>query len=73
MYLTILLLPFLSFLTTNLFGRFIGGNGSNFIAPLSILSSLFLSSIAFYETVLCVSNCSVYLFSWFTTELFICD
>jgi len=63
MYLCILLLPFLSFLTTNLTGRFVGGYGSNFIAPVSILTTLFLSFFAFYESFIAMSCCTVSLFS----------
>lgn len=71
MYLPILLFPFLGFLSTNLLGRFIGINGAKLLATLSIFLSFVLSCLAFYESALCGSVCTFFLFPWFNTELLI--
>ena len=70
MYLLILFLPFLSYFSTNLFGRYIGIYGCCIVSTFSILSSFLLSTIAFFETTICGSNCLVFVCNWFQTELF---
>jgi hypothetical protein len=59
MYLSVLLFPFLSYFSTNLFGRIIGINGSNILATFSILFSFVLSIFIFYESALCGSICTL--------------
>ena len=71
MYLCILLFPFLSFIFTNIFGRFIGNPGSCFFATISIFLSFFFSCFAFYETVLSNSPCCITIMPWMTSELLI--
>jgi NADH-ubiquinone oxidoreductase chain 5 len=62
MYLSIIFLPLIGFLTAGLFGRYIGKQGSIVITTASVsLSSLF-SFIVFYEVVLCHSVCTIKLF-----------
>lgn len=61
MYLCILILPFLSFFSTNLLGRYIGIYGSCILATLSIFSSFLLSLFAFYESAMCASPCTITL------------
>lgn len=63
MYLLILLFPFLSFLSTTLLGRFIGVFGSKILATFSIILSFMLSLVAFYESALSGSVCSVIISS----------
>ena len=71
MYLCILVLPFLSFFSTNLFGRFIGVSGSCCLSTASIFCSFLLSFLMFYESSICSSFCTVTLCKWFHSELFI--
>jgi len=59
MYLLILLFPFLGFFSTNLLGRFIGVSGSRFLSTLSIVLAFMLSLLAFFESALSGSACSV--------------
>ena len=63
MYLLVIFLPLLGFLTASLFGRHIGKQGAVLITTsLVSLSSLF-SFFIFYEVVLCHSVCSIKLFN----------
>ncbi len=71
MYSCILIFPFLGFLTAILFGRFIGILSCCILTTTSIFASFFLSLYAFYETVICSSNCTVEGLNWFTSELLI--
>ena len=71
MYLLILLFPFLSFISTNLFGRFIGVYGSRILSTLSIILSFMLSLLAFYESAISGSVCSFILLSWINIELLV--
>lgn len=68
MYLSIIVLPFLSSLMCGLFGRFLGKEGASFIAPLSILVSAILSWIIFFEVGLSGSYCFINLAPWIHTE-----
>jgi hypothetical protein len=60
-YLCILTFPLLSYLFTNLGGRYIGIKGSCIIATMSIFLSFFFSIFAFYEVALNGSNCYITL------------
>lgn len=71
MYLCILTFPLLSYLFTNLGGRYIGIKGSCIIATMSIFLSFFFSVFAFYEVALNGSNCYITLGSWLRGELFL--
>lgn len=71
MYLCILILPFLSFLSTSLLGRFIGIYGSCILSTASIATSFLLSTLAFYEAAICGSPCTISVSSWFKSELFV--
>ena len=71
MYLCLLLFRFMSFLSTALFGRFIGIYGSCFISCFSLFLSFLLSLLAVYEVIFCDSVCNVVAFSWFDYELFV--
>ena len=71
MYLCIILLPFLSFFSTALLGRFIGIYGSCILATSSIFGSFILSTFAFYEVGICESPCTISICRWFHSELFL--
>ena len=62
MYLLIILIPLLSFLSASLFGRFIGRTGSTLITTCSLFITAILSTIAFYEVAIAESNCYIRLF-----------
>ena len=64
-------ISFLSFISTNLLGRYIGVYGSRILSTLSIFISFMLSLLAFYESALSGSVCSFILLSWINIELFI--
>jgi hypothetical protein len=59
MYLTVLALPFLSFFSTSLFGRFIGIYGCCLLASSSILLCFLFSTAIFFETTIVGSPCLV--------------
>jgi hypothetical protein len=61
MYLSILVLPFLSFLSTNLLGRFIGILGCCFLSTASILTSFALALCVFFEVAITGLPCLVTL------------
>jgi NADH-ubiquinone oxidoreductase chain 5 len=71
MYFCILILPFLSFFSTNLLGRYIGIYGCCILATSSIAFSFLLSLIAFYEVAICGSPCTLSFMNWFQSELFL--
>lgn len=63
MYLLIIFLPLIGFITASLFGRYLGKQGAILVTTTLVsLSSLF-SFIVFYEVVLCHSVCTLKLFS----------
>jgi hypothetical protein len=70
MYSLVLLLPLLSFLSTNCLGRFIGIFGSCLLATASIFLSFSFSVFAFYEVALSDSTVLANLASWLNIELF---
>jgi NADH-quinone oxidoreductase subunit L len=59
MYLLIIFLPFLSFITAAFFGRFIGRNSSTILTTGSIFLTAILSTIAFYEVAIAEANCYI--------------
>ena len=69
MYLLLIFLPFLSFLTASLFGRYLGRKGTCFITTACIFLTAFLSSIAFYEVAIGESNCYIELGTWIDSGL----
>jgi NADH-ubiquinone oxidoreductase chain 5 len=71
MLLCLLLFPLLSYLSTNLLGRYIGIYGSCILASFSIFMSFVCSIVAFYECSLTDSVCTIFLNTWINTELFI--
>lgn len=71
MYLTLLTLPFLGFLSTNLLGRYVGIFGSCLLSTLSILLSFIIALFVFFEVAISGSLCLVTAFSWFQNELFL--
>ena len=72
MYFSLLLFSFFSFLTTNLFGRYIGVKGSAFLATTSIILTFLLSLVAFYECAIVGSSCTLTFFPWFSCGILSC-
>ena len=68
MYLSIIVLPFLSSLICGFSGRFLGKEGASLIAPLSIFVSAIISWIIFFEVGLSGSYCFINLAPWIHTE-----
>jgi len=71
MSICILILPFLSFLTSNLFGRFIGVLGACLLSTSAILTAFLISTIVFYEVTICSSPFTIVVCDWFNNELFL--
>lgn len=69
MYLSIILLPMFSAMTTGLFGRFLGSKGSQIITASSLGLSAIFSLIAFYEVGILGSVCYIIGFKWIETDL----
>lgn len=69
MYLTILLLPLIGSVLSGLFGKKIGVTGSHIVTISCLLLSSLLSSIAFYEVILCDSPVYVLITRWVDSEL----
>jgi len=61
MYLCILLLPFLSFISCICFGRFIGTSGSCIMSTSAIALAFFISLFAFFETAVFGSSCNIHI------------
>lgn len=70
MYLLIILLPLLGSIFSGMFGRFVGFRGAVLITTTSVVSSFFLSCIAFYEVALQGSSCTLEYSPWFVSEFF---
>lgn len=68
MYIPLIFLPLLGFFFTGLFGRYIGSKGSAIITSSCLVSSFFLSSIAFYEVGLMQSFVYVRLATWVSSD-----
>lgn len=73
MYLTVIFLPLINFLTVILFGRFLGNNGSKVLILFNMFLTFLLSYFIFYEVNLKGSVCFLKLFSWFNIGLFNLD
>ena len=71
MYLLIIFLPLIGFLISSLFTNFISKKGAIYITVLCMLITSFLSFFIFYEVVLCHSICSLKLFPWIESNIFI--
>ena len=69
MYLTILLLPLIGSVLSGLFGKKIGVTGSHIVTISCLLLSSLLSSIAFYEVILCDSPVYILITRWVDSEL----
>jgi proton-translocating NADH-quinone oxidoreductase chain L len=70
MYLIIIILPLLAFIGAAAFGRFLGYRGSAIFTTSLVMTSAFLSLIAFYEIGLCGSPCLIQFAPWFSSEMF---
>lgn len=70
MYLLLILLPFLGSVFAGLFGRYLGSKGSVLITICFLLSTFFLSIIAFHEIALSATPCSIKVTDWFSCEMF---
>ena len=70
MYLLLILLPLLGSVFAGLFGRSLGRRGSVVITITFLLTTFFLSVVAFYEVALCGSICSIKVVEWFSSEMF---
>jgi proton-translocating NADH-quinone oxidoreductase chain L len=70
MYLLIILLPLLGFMSAAGFGRFLGMRGAALVTTTCLALCAFLSCLAFYEVGLCQSPCYIQLAPWFVSELF---
>lgn len=68
MYITILVLPFLSAILSGLFGRVLGVKGVQITSVACIFLATIFSFIAFYEVALCNSPVSVELYTWIASE-----
>lgn len=73
MYLLLVLLPLLSFLSCGLFGRYIGVYGVKIIGPSCLLSCMLISFLIFYEVCLSGSVCNLVGASWVSSDLFVVD
>lgn len=69
MYLTILLLPRISSIITGILGRKIGTTGTYLISNISIIISIILAIIIFYEVGICNSSVSINIINWIDSEL----
>jgi len=61
MYLCILLLPFLSFISCIFFGRFIGTSGACFLSTFAIFLAFCLSIFSLFETAVLGSVCNIHV------------
>lgn len=73
MYLSLIILPFLSFILCSFFGRRVGDNGTRIISSFLVLISLFLSLVVFYDVSETENFSYVYLWSWFKTGMLECQ
>ena len=72
MYLSIIIIPFISFLGCILLGRKIGENGSKIFSCFMLFNSLVISVILFMDVVKNGNFNYLYLSDWFTSGLFFC-
>ncbi|RYE15036.1 MAG: hypothetical protein EOP34_04690 [Rickettsiales bacterium] len=68
MYLAIITLPLLGAISAGLLGRKLGVTGAQVITSGSVITTCFLSLVAFYEVGLKISPVSIKLFSWIDSE-----
>lgn len=73
MYLLIVLLPLISFISAALFGRWIGPQGATRITTSCIFTAFLLSCCAFYEVGLAGSPCYFTGLTWMDSEMFYCS
>jgi len=71
MYLSIILIPLITSIISEIFGRKLGAQGSQFITTFGLIVTASLSFTAFYEVGLNQSSVSVDLFSWIGSEYFL--
>jgi NADH-ubiquinone oxidoreductase chain 5 len=71
MYLSIVVLPFLSFLVTTFFGRFLGFRGVSLFSTLCTFFAFLLSLLIFYEVGLSKAVCSIKIFNWMVSDIFV--
>lgn len=72
MYLSIIIIPFLSFLGCILLGRKIGENGSRIFSCFMLFNSLIISLLLFKDIVKNNNLNYIYLADWFNSGLFSC-
>ena len=68
MYLTIIILPLLGSIVSGFFGRKVGVTGSQLITCMSVITTTFLSTLAFVEVGLNNISVSLQLFRWVDSE-----
>ena len=68
MYIPLVFLSLIGFLTAGLFGRYIGPKGSAFITTTCLIITFMLSLFAFYEVGLMESNTYIRLGTWLSSE-----
>ena len=73
MYLTILALPFISFLIAVFAGRFIGNYSSVFFSSFCLIICSVLSIIVFMEVTFSNSPCYLCLTNWVSADVLVCD
>jgi NADH:ubiquinone oxidoreductase subunit 5 (subunit L)/multisubunit Na+/H+ antiporter MnhA subunit len=69
MYLLLVYFPLLSFLLISLFGRYIGREGSAFVASLIMFLTLAISWFSFFEIVFSKTIIRIKLFTWVNLEM----
>ena len=73
MYLILIFLPLLGFISAGLFGRFLGPKGSVYITVTNLCLTFLASAYAFYEVALSGSPVYLKLFTWMDSDLFNVD
>ena len=68
MYINVIFLPLISFLTCTIFGRYIGNKGIIIVSIICLFLTFILTLILFYEIGLCNSICNIELFNWINNE-----
>jgi len=71
MYLSIISIPFLSFITAIGGGRYLGPKGVGFLTTCFTMIAFFLSIVIFYEVGLNKAICSIKAFNWMVSENFV--
>ena len=71
MYLLIVFLPLIGFLISSLFSNYISKKGSIYITIICMVISALIAFIIFYEVILCHSICTIKLFPWIESNIFI--